>query len=177
MSQIENIISTSHLKTEKNEAISMSRVIFTILAFIGALFKIFVNKIPPAEAFLFNFILFNIGFWGIFAFLEHCFRLNKVTAEAIWQPTGLFQNTVAFLNLLRGILGILCIRFRGNFWWVTVIISSVFLLSCAYYEMRHVEEMLVSENEPYCYTEFVLNFDLFFPIALVGLLVVYKMGM
>ena len=164
------------LKTEKNEANSMFRVVFTTLAFIGALFKIFVIKAPPAEAFLFNLILFNIGFWGTFAFLEHYFRFNKAMAEAIWQPTGIFKNTVIFLNLLRGIFGILCIWFRGNFWWVTVLISSVFLFSYGCYELKHVEEMVVKDSEPSNYTDCVLSFDLIFPVAFIILMAVYKMA-
>jgi len=155
----------------------MSRVIFTLLAFIGALFQIFVTKAPPLEAFLFNFIIFGIGFWGIFAFLEHYFRFNSGKVEVIQRPENLFQNTVAFFNLFRGILGIMCIWFKGYFWSVTVVISSVFLLSHAFYEMKHLEQIVVNKDDRFDIVELIINFDLFFPIALVTLLVVYKMGM
>lgn len=153
----------------------MFRVVFTTLAFIGALFQIFVTKAPPVEAFLFNFILFNIGFWGIFEFMRHYFRFDKGAAKIGWQPGGLFQKVVAFFNLFRGILGILCIWFREDFWTVTVIISSVFIFGYGCYRLGHIKEMVVNENEPPYYTDFVLSFDLLFPVALIALLVVYKM--
>lgn len=155
----------------------MSRVAFTTLAFIGALFQIFVTKAPPLEAFLFNLILFNIGLWGIFAFIGDYFRFDKGTVKIVWQPGGLFQKLFAFSNLFRGILGILCIWFRGDFWSVTVIISSIFIFVYGCYELAHVKEVAVNDSQPSYYTDFVVSFDLLFPIALIGLLVVYRMGM
>ncbi|UCC95872.1 MAG: hypothetical protein JSW40_03765 [Candidatus Omnitrophota bacterium] len=155
----------------------MSRIIFSTFAFIGAIFQIFVIKTPPLEAFLFNLIIFTVGFWGIFVFIGDCFRFDGNVIKIGWQPGNLFQKIVAFFNLLRGILGILCIWFRGNFWSVTVIISSVFIFSYGCYELRHIEKMPVTKNGPSYYTEFVLNFDLGLPLVLVSLLVLYKIGM
>ena len=155
----------------------MSRVVFALLAFIGGSFQIFLTASPPLEAFLFNFIIFGIGFWGIFAFLGHYFRFNSGKVEVVQQSGNLFRNAISFFNLFRGILGILCIWFKGHFWSVTVVISSVFLLSYAFYEMKPLEEIVVNKDDQFDLAELVINFDLFFPITLVILLVVYKMGM
>lgn len=150
----------------------MSRIVFTLLALIGALFQIFVTKTPPEEAFLFNFIVFNIGFWGIFAFTTQYIR-----SDVAWQQKGLFQKMALFLNLFRGILGILCIWFGGIFWSVTVIISAVFIFVYGCYELKHMEELEKFKNKPYYHTDFVISFDLFFPLALIGLLVAHRIGM
>ena len=150
----------------------MIRIISAIVAFIGAAFQIFTSKTPPEEAFLFNFIVFIIGFWGISAFIAYCFK-----PDVGWQPKVLFRKVVAFFNLFRGILGILCIWFSGDFWTITVVVSSIFIFSYGCYEFKHVEEIGSSENKPTYYTDFIVSFDLFFPLALIVLLVVYKIGM
>ena len=157
--------------------IKISRVFFTTLAFIGALFQILITKAPPEKAFLFNFILFNIGFGGIFAFMEHYYRFNKGAAKICWQPGEFFRKPIPFFNLFLGILGILCIWFRKDFWTVTVIISSVFIFGHGCYELGKVQETVVNGNKPFYYTKFVLSFDLFFPVALIALLVVDRTGM
>ena len=150
----------------------MSRVVFALLAFIGAFFQIFVTKNPPLEAFLFNFIIFIIGFWGIFEFMRHWFE-----SDIGWQPIGFSQKVIVFFNLLRGILGILCIWFRGDFWSITVVISSIFIFGYGCYEFRHIEERAINKNRPTYYTDFIVSFDLLFPFALITLLIMYKMGM
>ena len=94
-----------------------------------------------------------------------------------WQLRGLFQKAAPFFNLFWGILGILCIWFRGDFWSATVVISSVFMFSYGCYEFRHVEEIAINENRPTYYIDFIVSFDLLFPFALIILLVVYRMGM
>ena len=153
----------------------MSRVVFTLLAFIGASFQIFAIRKAPVEAFLFNFIIFGIGFWGISDFLKHYFRFNNGKIEVIQNPGNIFQNAIAFCNLFRGILGILCIWFKGHFWSVTVVISSVFLLGYVFYKIRYLEQTVVNKDDQFDSAELIINFDFFFPIALITLLVLHKM--
>ena len=155
----------------------MLRVLFTTLAFIGATFQIFMTKTLPEEAFLFNFIIFNIGLWGIAEFIKDYFSFGKRETNLGRQPRSLLHTVAVFFNLFRGILGILCIWFRGDFWSATVIISSLFIFSYGCHEFRHVKEIVTNENRPTYYSDFIVSFDLLFPPALITLLVVYKQGM
>ena len=52
-----------------------------------------------------------------------------------------------------------------------------FLLSQAFYETKHLEQIVVKKDEQLDLAGSIIDFDLFFPIALIVLLVVYKLGM
>lgn len=155
----------------------MLRIVFTALAFLVASFQIVVCKSPSEEAFLFNFIIFNIGLWGIASFISDYFRIDKREVKIRQQPRNVLHKGAAFFKLFLGILGILCIWFKGNFWLITVIITSVFMFGYGYYKFRHLEEIAVNKNKLHYYTDFIVSFDLLFPPALIALLVVYKMRM
>ena len=155
----------------------MLRIVFTSLAFLNASFQIIVRKTPPEEAFLFNFILFNIGLWGIATFIRDYFSFVKREGKIRRQSRRLLQKAVVFFNLFLGILGILCIWVRGDFWLITVIIFSIFIFSHGCYEIKHLEEIVANKNWSLNYTIFVVNFNLLFPSALIVLLVVFKLGM
>ena len=83
---------------------------------------------------------------------------------------------IAFFSLFLGILGVLCIWFRGDFWSLVIIIGAVFIFGYGCYEFKHMEEEVVSENVPSYHTDFVISFNLLFPFAVVALLISYKMG-
>lgn len=155
----------------------MFRIVFTTLAFISASFQIFVSKTPPEEAFLFNFILFNIGLWGTATFIRDYFSFGKRSAKLKRQSRGLLQKAVVFFNLFLGILGIFCIWFRGDFWLITVIIFSIFMFSNGCYKLRHLEEIAINKSRPSYYIDFIVSFNMLFPPALIALLVAYKLGM
>ncbi len=98
----------------------MFRIIFSTLALLVALFRIFAAGAPPIEAFLFYLILFYIGFGGVFDFVGRCFKPGEFEG----QRRSLYE-VFTFLSLLRGVLGVLCIWLGGGFRVATVIISSV----------------------------------------------------
>jgi hypothetical protein len=78
---------------------------------------------------------------GIFAFYGHAFMAEQVAQSIGWQPS-LFQFEVAIANLAFGVLGILCLRIRDQFWLATGIGVSVWLLGDAY---GHIREMLMKQ--------------------------------
>jgi len=118
------------------------------------------------EAFLLAFIVSNVGLQGIFAFLGHFFKSDEVARGIGWPEGNPFQKEIAFTNLSLGILGILCIWFRGNFWLATIISRSVFTWGAA---GIHFEDIKKRKNVNILNAGPVLYFDLLCPFLLIGL--------
>ncbi|MGZ7050289.1 MAG: DUF6790 family protein, partial [Methanobacterium sp.] len=79
---------------------------------------------------------------------------------------------VGIANLSYGILGILCLKFRDNFWTATVIAISVFYFGAAY---GHVINMMQTGNMTPGNAGFALYIDIIIPIILICLLIAYNL--
>src|SRR5262249_16653361 len=62
-----------------------------------------------------------VGVTGVFAAYGHTAMAAKVAEEIGWPPGNPFQFEVAMANLALGVLGIMCIWKRGDFWLATII--------------------------------------------------------
>jgi len=129
-----------------------------------------LNKIRIVEIFLLSFLVISVGIGGIWAFIGHAFLPAQVAANIGW-PVSPFQLEVAFANLAIGVLGILCYWIRDNFWTATVISSSIFLLGDAY---GHIVNIVLFANNASGNSGSVLYMDIFGPIILIALLIIYK---
>lgn len=146
---------------------------FLLIAILGAILHIIIFKTAIVYTLLLYFLIVNCGFQGIFSFLGHFYYADQTAKNIGWSIGSPFQTEIAFSNLAFGILGILCIWFRGNFWDAVVIGKSIFLWGAAYV---HIKD-LVSRKNKYIYNAGpVLYFDLLFPIVLIVLLILYKVG-
>ncbi len=113
----------------------------------------------------------NVGLMGIYFFLGHTARA-KETAEGIGFPAGNpFQSEVAFANLAFGVLGVLCARFRGLFWWATAASHAIFMLGAA---AVHTREMVKEKNFKPGNAGAVYFYDILAPLAHLGLLSVHS---
>lgn len=153
----------------------MYPVIFFIIGIAAAIIKIAVTKkqltgVDKAGVFLLYLIVMCIGAEGIFAFLGHAFKPDLI-AEQIGWPTGSpFQFEIAIANLSYGVLGFLCIIFRGRFWMAVVIGNSVFLWGAAY---GHFVQMLKGDRSPYNYGIFLYAGDIIIPLIIFILMIIY----
>jgi len=86
------------------------------------------------------------------------------------------MHRIIYINIIRSILGIFCAWFGGVFLSLIVVVLSVSAFAYGCYELKYVEEIEAFKNKPYYYTDFVVSFDLLFPIALIALWVVRRMG-
>ena len=129
-----------------------------------------LNKIRIVEIFLLSFLVISVGIGSIWAFIGHAFLPAQVAANIGW-PVSPFQLEVAFANLAVGVLGILCYWIRDNFWTATVISSSIFLLGDAY---GHIVNIVLFANNASGNSGSVLYMDIFGPIILIALLIIYK---
>jgi len=146
----------------------MYPVYFVAFAIILGIFQIIVLKTPIITSFLLAFIVSNVGLQGLFAFIGHFFKADEVARGIGWPTGNPFQKEIAFTNLSMGILGILSIWFRGDFWLATIIGRSVFLWGAAY---THLEDLKGRKNTNIFNAGPVLYFDMLFPFLLIGLFI------
>jgi hypothetical protein len=132
-----------------------------------------VNVKRILEVILAYFLFINVGCAGLFIFTGHAFLADKV-AIAIGWPTGSpFQFEVAMAHLAFGVLGIMCMWIRGNFWMATGIGSAVFSLGAG---SGHVREMIAKQNfAMYNVGPILFVNDILIPVVILGLLAAYKM--
>ena len=118
------------------------------------------------NAFLFAFILSNIGLQGLFAFMGHFFKADEVARGIGWPTGNPFQREIAFANLAMGTLGIMSIWFRGNFWFAAIVARSVFSWGVAY---GHIIDLKKRKNASILNAGPVLYDDILLPFILIGL--------
>jgi hypothetical protein len=95
------------------------------------------------ETLLFYLLLVNVGFTGLFAFYGHAFLSDQVAAGIGWPKGSPFQLEIAATNLAFGVLGVLCVFFRDDFWLATGLGYSLFLFGAAFV---HIREILAAGN-------------------------------
>jgi hypothetical protein len=109
----------------------------------------------------------SVGLGGVMAFLGHTMRADEIARSIGWPAGNPFQFEVAVANLAFGVLGLLCLKFRGGFWAATIVGYGVFLEGAAY---GHIREILLSGNRSINNAGPVLVADVLFPIFLLMLL-------
>jgi hypothetical protein len=155
----------------------MAYTFFLLAVIVAVLFLLFckftnkpLRKKRIVEIFLLSFLVISVGLGSIWAFIGHFFLPYTVSASIGWSPSP-FELEVGFANLAIGVLGILCLWIRGNFWTATVISSSIFLLGAAY---GHIINMMQYANYAPGNAGAVLYMDIFGPAILILLLLTYK---
>ena len=149
--------------------------IFLMVTLIGAVLHLFLSKTRTknriSEVFLLWFLVVMVGFGSIWAFMGHVFMADMVAAMIGWPAGSPFQFEVGIANLSYGILGILCWKFRDNFWTAAVIAISTFYLGDAY---GHITSIMQTGNMAAGNAGFALYIDIIIPIVLICLLIAYK---
>ena len=131
-----------------------------------------LNSKRVIEVILAYFLFINIGLSGIFAFTGHAFFSEKVAINLGWPSGSPFQFEVAATNLAFGILGILSMWIRGNFWVATGLGSAVFSFGAAY---GHIREMITKQNFAiYNIGSVLFVNDILVPLIILSLVIAYK---
>jgi len=111
-------------------------------------------------------LVIGVGVGGLVGAMGHVFLADKI-AESIGWPTGSpFQYEVGMANLALGIVGLLCYRFRDNFWLAVILANAVFLVGDG---AGHVRDILVNANLAPFNTGVPLYWDFLFPLAQIML--------
>jgi hypothetical protein len=79
---------------------------------------------------------------GILTAYAHVFRPIQTSASIGWS-TSPYEYEVSMADLTLGVLGILCVWIRGNFWLATAIANAVWLLGDA---IGHTRQILLANN-------------------------------
>jgi magnesium-transporting ATPase (P-type) len=124
------------------------------------------------EVILAYFLFINVGCTCLFAFVGHAFFPDNVAINIGWPTGSPFQFEVAIANLAFGVLGILCMWLRGNFWIAVALGSSIFSLGAA---TGHIREMIAKQNFAiYNVGPVLFVNDILVPLIILALVVAYK---
>lgn len=107
-----------------------------------------------------------IGLMGILGFVGHLFFSDRIAFLIGWPAGNPFQKEIAFANLAFGILGILCIWIRGNFWLATILGQGIFMWGAA---GVHLWQIYVYKNYAPDNAGTILYLDILIPLVLLTL--------
>src|SRR5271154_6371825 len=126
----------------------MFNLFFALLAVVAAsLHLLFSSKRRSsahaiAATYLIYFLFFYVGVMGVFTACAHVFRPMQTSASIGW-ATSPYEYEVGMADLTVGVLGILCLWLRGNFWLATAIANAVWLLGDA---VGHLRQIMLTNN-------------------------------
>lgn len=151
-------------------------IIFLVIALVGAAIHLLVQRGPRTPARILVILLVwllavAIGASGLFAAMGHLFMPDEVARSIGWPPGSPFQRENAFADLGVGVLGILCIWKRDNFWDATAIMASILLIGDAY---GHVYEWIAHGDTAPNNIGAPLYSDIIVPLLVVILLLTYR---
>ena len=149
-------------------------VIILLAATIYSIGSVLIYNNPWVETLLKNYLVWSVGIMGLISFIVHWYSPigNKVAAGIGWAPSP-FQKEVGAADGAFGILGFLCIWYQGDFWTAAVIGYSFMLFMMG---IGHVLDIMKSNNKSPLNAGSVLYYDLLFPVVLVTLLILFKLG-
>lgn len=146
--------------------------LWIMLALAGACLHIAIKKYRTKdriiEVLLLYLLVFQVGFGSIWGFMGHAFMADNIASYIGWPTGSPFQFEVAVANLSYGILGVLCARYRGNFWAATIVAFSTFYWGAAY---GHIVDMLENSNYAPGNIGAPLYLDVVLPVVLLVLLI------
>jgi hypothetical protein len=151
----------------------MFSVVFMSVALVAATIHILVFEEKPsrqriAEVFLLYWFAIAIGAVGVFGFTGHTFLAGRVAASIGWPAGNPFQQEVAFADLAFGVLAILCVFIRGNFWLATTVAVTVMLWGDA---LGHIAQIIWHGNHHEGNAGAILSTEIVIPAVAIGLLV------
>jgi len=121
---------------------------------------------------LWSFVI-GVGFSGMYAFIGHTFFADAVARSIGWPVGNPFQQEVANANLVFGILGLLCYKFRDNFWLATAIGWFIFMVGAG---IGHLYQMIEHGNFAPNNAGSILIYDLVFPVFILILVLMHRMS-
>ncbi len=126
----------------------MFQVIFVVLALVAASIHLAFSpasrstRSAVAKTYLLYFLFIYVGLMGLLTAYAHVFRPLQTSASIGW-VTSPYEYEVGMADLTMGVLGILCLWFRGNFWLATAIGNGVWFLGDA---IGHIRQITLNNN-------------------------------
>jgi hypothetical protein len=154
----------------------MFQVIFTLIAVVSASVHLAFSpkrwNSGPAivGTYLLYLLFFYIGLMGVLTAYAHVFRPVETSASIGWS-TSPYEYEVGMADLTVGVLGVLCLRFRGNFWLATAIANTVWLLGDA---IGHVRQMTLNNNHASNNSGIFLGTEITMPVVILSLTLYHR---
>lgn len=153
----------------------MFQVVFIAAAIIAA--SIHITFSPTrrgsaaaiAETYLQYLLFIYVGVMGLFVAAGHVFRPVQTSASIGWAPSP-YEFEVGMADLTIGVLGVLCLKFRGNFWLATAVATAVWFLGDG---VGHIRDLFIHNNHAPNNSGVFLVAELLMPIVIL-LLVLYR---
>jgi hypothetical protein len=149
----------------------MLQVFFAVLALMAASVHVAVSSkrrsgmAAIVGTYLIYLLFIYVGLMGLFTAYYHVFRPIEASASIGWS-TSPYEYEVGMADLTVGVLGILSLVFRREFWLATAIANAVWLLGDA---VGHIREMVINNNHAENNAGIFLVFELVMPILILGL--------
>jgi hypothetical protein len=115
-------------------------------------------------------LVIGAGAAGLLAFVGHAFYAAETARNIGWPPGSPFQFEVAVADLSYGVLGLMCLHWRGPFWLATGVVTSIIFLGCNY---GHLYDAWVNNNYAPDNYGIINLFEIVWPAAVLSLLVPY----
>jgi hypothetical protein len=149
----------------------MFQVIFAVLVLAAASIHLAVSphsrssKAAIVRTFLLHLLFIYVGFMGLLTAYAHVFRPLQTSASIGWS-TSPYEYEVGMADLTIGVLGILCLWIRGNFWLATAIANAVWLLGDA---IGHLRQLVLNNNHAANNSGIFLIVEIFTPLLILFL--------
>lgn len=130
------------------------------------------NRTEVLRTMLTYLLVLGIGVSSWWGFVGHYFMSDSVAASVGWAAGSPFQLELAFYHLGFGIVGLLCLWFRDDFWVAVLVPISVFAFGAA---SIHVADYLRHANTSPGNWGFSMFFgDVAIPATMLTLLWLYR---
>jgi hypothetical protein len=146
----------------------MFQVFFAVVAVASASIHLAFSsssRTAMARIYLLYLLFIYVGLMGVFTAYAHVFRPIQTSASIGWAPSP-YEYEVGMADLTVGVLGILCLWLRGNFWLATAIGNAVWLLGDA---IGHMRQMVLYNNHASNNSGIFLIAEIITPLAILFL--------
>src|ERR1700684_3495632 len=161
-------------KVARSVEVKMLQVFFAVVALVAASVHLAFSPkrrsgaVTIVRTYLFFLLFIYLGLMGLFTAYYHVFRPVETSASIGWS-TSPYEYEVGMADLTVGVLGILCLWLRGNFWLATAIANAVWLLGDA---VGHIRQIVLNSNHAANNSGIFLMTEITMPLAIL-LLAIY----
>jgi hypothetical protein len=154
----------------------MFQLFFVALAVLGASIHIALSRkrrssgAAIVETYLLYLFFIYVGLMGLLTAYAHVFRPLQTSASIGWS-TSPYEYEVGMADLTVGVLGVLCVWFRGNFWLATAIAEACWLLGDA---VGHVRQVVENNNHAENNSGLFLYLEFLMPVVILALVLYHR---
>src|SRR5271155_5226270 len=149
----------------------MFQVVFAALALVAASVHLGLSssrrssRAAIAATYLLYMLVIYVGLMGLLTAYAHVFRSAQTSASIGWS-TSPYEYEVGMADLTVGVLGVLCLWIRGNFWLATAIANAVWLLGDA---VGHIRQLVLYNDHAANNSGIFLGAEIITPLVILYL--------